>query len=181
MSRSNTPLALSLLLTLALLSPGAAKAQEVEAGHCVLTLGRIDYNPALTLLPKNTTMTVRGVGTGCVGVNVASGEEVLETSWVEIVGSLTGNAGTLLSSYYGTITTTYHFADGTSQSSVIEGSCVLGVSGICPILGVVTSGVDQGTLAEFTFIAPSIDILGPIHTLKFLDVATTRAQLSRIR
>ncbi|AKF84723.1 hypothetical protein SAMN05443572_101514 [Myxococcus fulvus] len=181
MSRSNTPLTLSLLLTLALLSPGAAQAQEVEAGHCVLTLGRIDYSPALTLLPKNTTMTVRGVGTGCVGVNVASGEEVLETSWVEIVGSLTGNAGTLLSSYYGTITTTYHFADGTSQSSVVEGTCLLGISGICPILGVVTSGVDQGTLAEFTFIAPSIDILGPIPTLNFLDVATTRARLSQIR
>ncbi|MFY2556008.1 hypothetical protein ACN469_00035 [Corallococcus terminator] len=169
-----------LCLGVTLLLGGTARAQGgVGAGHCVLALGTLSYSPALTLATQNTTVTVRGVGTGCVDVNVASGEEVLEVSWVEIDGSLTGTGSTLLSSYYGTVTTTFHFGDGSSETSVVEGTCILGVVGICPILGTVISGVDQGTLAEFTFKVLNLNILGPVHSLNFVDLATTMIKLTK--
>lgn len=167
-----------LAATIAMASP----AQAVGASHCTIVTGNLHYEPALTLLPKQTTMTIAGRGEGCVGISaLASPEQPVGTSVssMEITGTFTGTGSTLLSSYTGTATITWHLADGRTLVTPITATCVLGAAGICPFLGTVTSGPAEDLDFELTPMGPSLNLLGPVSDAPYVELAATGSNTRR--
>lgn len=163
-----------------LVAAGApASADEgTNVGHCTLVTGTLGYSPGITLLPKQTTMTMDSYGSNCVDVGILDEDgNLLEASSVHVHGTFTGQGSTTLSNYSGSGTATWTLSDGSTRVDSFTATCVAGVLAICPLLGSFTSGPNAGATVEITPTPVNVDLVGPVAQVSFVEAAFGYARM----